>query len=88
MAGAEHLLLLLGAAPSPLPALLSVAVAWPLPFAPGTAALQAASSDPGLAQRAPTHHEALPAGSGPEYGWHQGQAFVLLPVIDRQTDRQ
>lgn len=48
MAKAEHPLLLLGTASTPLPAVLSAATAWPLPFARGTAALQAASPGTGL----------------------------------------
>lgn len=48
MAEAEHPLLPLGTASSPLPAARNAAVAWPLPFAPGTAALPAASPGTGL----------------------------------------
>lgn len=57
MVEVEHPLLLLGTASTPLPAAPSAAAAWPLPFAPGTAVLQAAGSGTGYIR----HIRQLPA---------------------------
>lgn len=93
MAEAEHPLLLLGTASNPLPAAPSAAAAWPLPFTPGTAALQAAScrqpAPAGLLSR--WHSRQLPAkglcwlAAGQGDGGSRDRHFLTLSEM-RQSE--